>query len=937
MRSFAAFALASLLAFPFLQSARADAPPQPRRITSLAGITEYHLDNGLRVLLFPDQTKNTVTVNITYLVGSRHEGYGETGMAHLLEHMVFKGTPTFPQIWKSLQDHGAQFNGTTWYDRTNYFETLAATDENLDFALKLESDRMVNSFIAKKDLDSEFSVVRNEFEMGENNPVGILSERILSTAYLWHNYGKSTIGSREDIERVPIERLQAFYKKYYQPDNAVLVVAGKFDEASTLAKVNDYFGRIPRPARTLEKTYTVEPVQDGEREVVLRRVGDVQAIGAAYHICAGAHEDMAPLQVLAHILSADQTGRLYKALVETKLATSVSADAAQLHDPGHMEIMAEARLDQSIDAIRPVLLGLLDNLHQEKFTQEEVDRAVKSYLRTFDLGLNDSTRVGIRLTESAAQGDWRLMFLHRDRMAKVTPADVQRVAATYFAPSNRTVGVFIPTKEPARSKIPPTPDVAALLDNYKGEFNIDAGESFEATYANIERKTQRSALPFGMKLALLPKKTRGNNVNANIVFRYGSETDLTGRTDAASMLASMLMRGSKSMTRRQIQDMLAELKAQVRIGSGGGAAMGGGRFGRGMGGGPGALSVNIETTRENLLKVLELVGEVLRNPAFPQDEFDLLQKETLAGVEQSLSEPTALAMIELQRRMNPVPASDIRYVPTPVENLERIRAVKLEDVKSVYADLLGSSASEAAFVGDFNPDEVKATLDKLFSDWKSPKPYQRVETPYKPVTPDTHVINTPDKANAMFVIGTTLEIRDDDPDYPAAFMANYILGSNSNSRLLNRIRQKEGLSYGCGSTLAASSQDKRGTFLGYGICAPQNAEKALACAREEIERFIREGVTQQELDEARAGYIQQLNVGLSNDGPVCGMLAQSVHLGRTMKFAEEQLAKIKALTPKDVQGAFVKYVSPEKLVIIRAGDFEKRSAAAAAVEKSAGG
>ena len=192
----------------------------PVKVTSVEGITEYALANGLRVLLFPDQTKQTITVNVTYLVGSRHEGYGETGMAHLLEHLLFKGTPKHPNIPQELTSHGARPNGTTWFDRTNYFETFQATDENLRWALDLEADRMVHSFIAKKDLDSEMTVVRNEFELGENDPASILEERVLSTAYLWHNYGNSTIGARADLENVPIERLQAFWRNYYQPDNA---------------------------------------------------------------------------------------------------------------------------------------------------------------------------------------------------------------------------------------------------------------------------------------------------------------------------------------------------------------------------------------------------------------------------------------------------------------------------------------------------------------------------------------------------------------------------------------------------------------------------------------------------------------------------------------------------------------------------------------------
>ncbi len=243
------------------------------RVTTVEGITEYSLPNGLRVLLFPDQSKPTITVNITYLVGSRHEGYGETGMAHLLEHLVFKGSRSHPNIPQELTDHGSRPNGTTWYDRTNYFETVPATDANLDWALDLEADRMVNSFIAKKDLDSEFSVVRNEFEAGENNPFRVTIDRVMDAAYRWHGYGRSTIGNKADIEGVPIDRLQAFYRKYYQPDNAVLVVAGRFDPAKTLAVIESKFGRIPRPERRAElgnlihATYTVEPVQDGERYV----------------------------------------------------------------------------------------------------------------------------------------------------------------------------------------------------------------------------------------------------------------------------------------------------------------------------------------------------------------------------------------------------------------------------------------------------------------------------------------------------------------------------------------------------------------------------------------------------------------------------------------------------------------------------------------------
>src|SRR5882724_9081381 len=317
----------------FLVSAiRAEDAPQ--RIASVEGVTEYRLANGVRALLFPDPSRPKVTVNMTVLVGSRHEGYGEAGMAHLLEHMVFKGTPDHPNVPKALRDHGANFNGTTNVDRTNYFETMPATDENLEFGIQIEADRLVHSFVKREDLKSEMTVVRNEFERGENSPQNVLSERIAAAAYEWHNYGKSTIGNRSDIERVPIENLQAFYKKFYQPDNVVLIVAGKFEEAKALAVAEKYLGALPRPKRRLDDTYTEEPAQDGERIVILRRVGGAPSIGVAYHIPAAAHPDWAPLSLLAGIISQQPNGRLHKALVEAKKASSANARSASEHDPG---------------------------------------------------------------------------------------------------------------------------------------------------------------------------------------------------------------------------------------------------------------------------------------------------------------------------------------------------------------------------------------------------------------------------------------------------------------------------------------------------------------------------------------------------------------------------------------------------------------------------
>ncbi len=399
----------------------------------MAGITEYAYPNGLRVLLLPDAGSATMTVNMIYLVGSRHEGYGETGMAHLLEHMNFILSTDGRNIKQELTGRGATWNGTTSYDRTNYYETFKASEDNLKWALGLEADRMVKMRIEKPLLDTEMTVVRNEFERGENSVTNVLAERVLSTAFLWHNYGKSTIGSRQDIEKVPIDRLAAFYRKYYQPDNAVLVIAGPIDPSMTLTMIAQSLGVIPRPTRKLDETYTVEPIQDGERHVELRRVGKGRNIMIAYHAPSLAHPDDGVIEVMEGILiGPGGTGRLYKALVESKKALSVNMGIMELHDPGLVTVSVALNDDQSVDEAKKIVYDTLANLVKEPPTREEVDRAKNSIVQRMDREFTNSQSLAMSMTDMAAAGDWRLLFMNYEEIKRATVDDVVRVAKYVF-------------------------------------------------------------------------------------------------------------------------------------------------------------------------------------------------------------------------------------------------------------------------------------------------------------------------------------------------------------------------------------------------------------------------------------------------------------------------------------------------------------------------
>ncbi len=883
-------------------------PPGVQKITAVEGITEYSLPNGLRVLLFPDPSKPIMTVNITYKVGSRHENYGETGMAHLLEHLVFKGTPKHPNIPQELTERGARPNGTTWLDRTNYFETFDATEDNLRWALDLESDRMINSYIARKDLESEFSVVRNEYERGENSPGSVLNKRMTAAMFQWHNYGHSTIGEKSDIELAPIERLQAFYKHYYQPDNAVLLVAGKIDEQKTLDLVHEYFSPIPKPTRPIITTYTQEPTQDGERQVVLRRTGDVQLFAAAYRAPSGAHPDYAALSVLANLLTDNPTGRLYKALVESKKAVSVFGSASGYAEAGSTGFTTEVPQDQSIEDAKIAMLEVLDGLKDNPISKDEVEKAKNRILKNWEMGLKQSDRLGVSLSNYIGTGDWRLAFLYRDLVEKVTPDDIARVAARYFKQSNRTLGYFMPEKNPDRSEIPAAPNLDELLKDYKGRAAIAQGEDFDPSPENIESRTTRGALPNGMKYALLPKKTRGESVNATFTLQFGTLQTLQGKATVADITGSLLSKGTTKRTLAEIKDEQDRLKARISVnGSYSGAF------------------INIETDRAHLADAIRLAGEMLRQPSFPQEEFDKFKKQYLTSIDEQKTDPNAMAANLYTRITSPeYPVGDPRRTLTFEEESAAVQAVTLDQVKDFYQKFYGAGDATCAVVGDFDQKEIEKALRETFGDWKSPSKYERIADDFKPVPVRNEKILTPDKSNAVYMAGLGYAMRNDDPEYPALLVGGQILGGGFlNSRLATRIRQQDGLSYSVNGSFGASPRDKNGSFNAFMIYNPGNLDKLEIAFREEIERAAKDGFTAEELEAAKGGWLKSRRVGRASDAGLARTLNSYLAYGRDLNWDAQLEKQVEKLTLPQVNNTLKKYLDYSKMTIVKAGDFQK--------------
>ncbi len=875
-------------------------------VTSVEGIDEYRLENGLRLLLFPDLSKQTTTVNITYLVGSLHEGYGETGMAHLLEHLVFKGSTGHPDIYQELTSHGCRPNGSTWTDRTNYFETFQATSENLEWALDLEADRMVNSFISREDLDSEMTVVRNEFEMGENHPEMVLAERVYSTAFLWHNYGNTTIGARSDIESVPIDRLQAFYRTWYRPENAVLVVAGKFDREQTLNLVHEKFSEIENPSNPLPEVYTVEPAQDGERSVTLRRVGNKQVVALAYHIPAGSHPEFAAVEVLSLLLGDTPSGRLHEALVETGMATSTSAVADRFRDASLLYMETELRKEGSADQVQEKMVLLAETFASRPPTDEEVLRAKVKLRSNWERTLRNSSRAAIRLSEWAALGDWRLMFLYRDRLDSVETDDVVRAARAYLRTENRTVGTYVPTGETARVVIPAAPDPTEQLAGYGGKEAMAEGEDFDSSPENVEASLKRSTLPGGMKLVTLPKKTRGEAVWLSLTLHMGSEESLRGYGTIGDLTGQMLMRGTETRTRQEIQDEIDRSNARMRLIASASTA-----------------SVSVEATRQTLPDMIELLGDVLQNPAFPAAQFEQILEEALQREEEAKRDPFSRSANVLDRHMSPWPKEDVRYSHTPDEAIEEMKKVVREDLIRFHHDFYGASSAELVVVGDFDPEVIRSLAGKIFTDWDAPKNYEHLVEPYLDRPAILESVETPDKESAVFVAQLRIELRDDHADYPALVLGNFMTGGGFlNSRLATRIRRQDGLSYGVGSFFRADSRDENATFGAYAIYAPQNDEKLLRAFREEIEKILESGFTTSEVSEAKSGWVQSRQVSRAQDRELARRLKSHAEIDRTMFWDSEFEQRVQELTPEEILGAFRRHIDPDKISIVRAGDFQ---------------
>jgi zinc protease len=904
---------ALMLALAPDRQALAQPKPPLAVVTELEGISEYRLPNGVQVLLFPDEGSTTVTVNVVYRVGSVHEGQGESGMAHLLEHMLFKGTPTHPDIPALLGRRGVRWNATTAHERTNYFSSFNASDETLETVLRLEADRMQNSRVAREDLTREMPVVRNEFERADSKPQAVLFQSLASAAYRWHPYGRAVIGARSDIEQVSIERLQAFYHRHYRPDQATVMVAGRIDAERTLAAIQSHFGPLANPAAPPPgPVLTVEPPQDGERQVVVRRVGDQPVVMASWHTPAITHPDAPALVILGSLLSHQPGGLLYKRLVESRRAVLAGAFGQARALNGQFIALAAVGPTGDLAAAEATLLETIEGSERPAFTEAELARARHTWAASYEQLLKKPESVVLLLSESVSVGDWRSTFALLQRVQAVTLADVDRVARAYLKSSNRTLARYIPTAQPDWVVVPAAPPVAQMLEGLALQSRIAAPERFDATPALLESRTTRSTLPSGIRLGVLRKQNRGDAVTLKMEVNWARRDAVLAQRLGFAETGALIMDGSTTRDRQALADELLRLKTRVQIE-----------------GHPQGFRLTLSSERDQLLPALAVVADALKNPALPEAGLERIKAARVSALQASRERPGTRLDEAWREHLNrafglaPEDWWDPRYKASLDDNISRILKVGIDDVRAIHRDFWSASNARIGVVGGI-PDGLAEAVETHFGAWKKPVPaFERFTAAPRPVPAQRFDVELKNQSNAELVMFSHFALKQLGPDFMPLLLATHVLGGGAlDNRLAERIRQREGLSYGVGAQLYSGYFDDRAELRIQGSFAPENRDRMLAAVREELARALHEGFTEAELLRARTSLLEQRRRTRAQDEVLASELLWHFEVDKTFAEMSDNDARMQAVTLPQLADTLRRYIDPQAFVIGVAGSFE---------------
>ena len=859
-------------------------------------ISEYRLDsNGLQILLLPEKSAPVVTFMVTYRVGSRNEVTGTTGATHLLEHLMFKGTEKFDRskgtgLDQVLERAGAETNATTWLDRTNYFATVPANA--LPLLIETEADRMRNLALREEDRRPEMVVVRNEFERGENEPRNALDKELWSAAFQAHPYHHDTIGWRSDIEKVPIAKLREFYDTFYWPDNATVTVIGDFEPAAALAEIAKQYGAIPKAPHPIPQLYTEEPEQTGPRRVMVRRGGELGVVAIAHKTPAATHADWPAVEILRTILTTGKTSRCYRALTDKNLTAEVGSQLGFTHDPSLHILTAELTPGTKHADVEKRLTEEIERMKKDGPTAAEVATAVAKMISERAFARDGSFAQAEQINECIAVGDWTLYVSIEEKFRAVTAADVKRVANAYLVERHSVTGWFVPSSESGagaeKKEADEKPPLKAVVAAKAPEHALAPPVATNYTGMVLREKVAG--------IDLLICKTGVKDV-MTLRGSIAAGESAAANPALAHLTASMIQRGTKQHDQFVIADMLE--KAGVTI----------------------EMKVNADTVefevkllRKDVPLVVSLLAEQLRTPAFAAAELTKAKKQLAAEAQQTLEDTNEQAAIAFSQAV--FPAGHPSRHAGIAELLAAIEKTKLTDLRDFHTATYGPEGMHLAATGDLDAAAFREEVAKAFAGWKGGRAPKPSDAP--PSTGGEKNVQLPDKSSVSVIIGQPSGLRVSDPDWLALNIATGILGRGFTSRLVGNVRDREGLTYGIGATLAGDAF-RGGAWLTKATFAPALLERGLASTRREITGWWEKGITADELDYRKSAAAGQFTVALETTHGLAEQLLRCAERGLEIAWLDEFPSKVRALDIGQVNAAVRKHLDPAKMVTVKAG------------------
>ena len=888
-------------------------PEGYKKVKELGGIEEYLLEsNGLNVLLLEEHSAPVLTFMVTYRVGSRNEVTGTTGATHILEHLMFKGTPTFnkakgTQISATLQNIGALINATTWLDRTNYYENIPS--DQLELAVHIESDRMRNSLLKAEDRDAEMTVVRNEFEQGENNPVGVLDKELWANAYLAHPYHHSTIGWRSDIENVPIEKLKEFYDTFYWPNNATVTIIGDFEKNNALGLIKKYFGAISSSPHEIPKVYTEEPEQLGPRRVIVKKAGQLGVIGIGFKSPPGLHEDTYSMLVLNSILTNGKTSRLYKKLIDTNKAVSVFTWYTPFKDAGLFPIYSRLSEGTTYEEVEKIILDEIENIKLNGVTKEEVNRAISKIVAQTTFGRDGSFSIASQINEAIAKGDWTYYVNYLDNINKVTPASVKKVVENYFVENKSVTGYFIPQKSGSDESSKSTSMLQGSHDKL-----FYRGERENADLASTRVKTPEVSSSVNKSTEITRKSINGIDV-VSVKTGVKDVVTFTGSLVAgdyyspksnsaiADLTARMLDKGTTKNDKFALAEKLENIGATLSFGTG-----------------KHTISFNGKCLKKDIETVIDLLAEQLKYPAFDESEFTKLKNRISNSFKQSLENTNTRADVEMDRQI--FPKGHPNYVTSIQQLIDDIEKATLQEVKDFYKKYYGPKSMIFVAVGDLTEGVLNSSIKKSFNGWTGGVDSKIFDVAEPQTKGSKHIITIPDKASATLLVGQASTLKKSDPEYLPLHIGLNILGGNFSARLMSIIRDDEGLTYGIYSWHADDIYSD-GRWQVQGAFNPALLNKGYESTMRELKRWIKEGVTEQELKNKKSTLIGSFKVQLATTNGIAGQILSFVQRGFDPEYIYEYPQKIEKVTLDQVNESIKKYVKYNELVTVIAGSVDE--------------